>query len=91
MAEFGLVARLRLVALCLAAAERRLALPLLGLEPLGKRGSLGKFRGSIGYAYQPFGWNDNNVANCTEFKTPFGASRVAVSCDPASSSTPLAP
>jgi hypothetical protein len=41
------------------------------------------FKGSVGYAYQPFEWNDNNVANCTEFKTPFGAGRVAVSCDPA--------
>jgi hypothetical protein len=40
------------------------------------------FRGSVGYAYQPFGWNDDNVANCSEFKTPFGAGRTAVSCEP---------
>ena len=47
IAKLSFVARLRLVALCLAAAERRFALALLCLEPFGKRGSLGKFRGSI--------------------------------------------
>ena len=28
-----------------------------------------RFSGSAGYAYQPFDWNDNNVANCTTFVT----------------------
>jgi hypothetical protein len=40
------------------------------------------FKGSVAYAYQPLRWNDNNAANCTEFKTPIGGNRVIVSCDP---------
>jgi len=32
-----------------------------------------QLRGSVAYAYQPFGWNDDNAGNCT----------VSVSCDPA--------
>jgi hypothetical protein len=28
-----------------------------------------RFSGSAGYAYQPFNWNGNNVANCTTFVT----------------------
>jgi hypothetical protein len=40
------------------------------------------FKGSLGYAYQPFGWNGNNAGNCTPFSTRFG-DRTAVSCDPA--------
>jgi hypothetical protein len=28
-----------------------------------------RFSGSAGYAYQPFGWNGNNVANCSTFVT----------------------
>jgi hypothetical protein len=28
-----------------------------------------RFSGAAGYAYQPFGWNDNNVQNCTTFVT----------------------
>src|SRR5262249_7708533 len=41
-----------------------------------------RFKGSVGHASQPFGWNDNNASNCTEFMTPFGGGRTAVSCDP---------
>jgi hypothetical protein len=45
------------------------------------------FKGSIGYAYQPLAWNDNNAANCTESRTRIGPSPVfpdgiVVSCDP---------
>jgi hypothetical protein len=41
-----------------------------------------RFKGSIGYAYQPLAWNNDNTANCTELKTPMGGGRTAVSCDP---------
>ena len=37
-----------------------------------------RFSGSAGYAYQPFNWNGNNVANCTTF----------VTCNPSATGTP---
>jgi hypothetical protein len=40
------------------------------------------FKGSLGYAFQPFQWNGNNASNCTSFSTRFGDRR-AVTCDPA--------
>src|SRR5712692_4015251 len=41
-----------------------------------------QLKGTVGYAYQPLGWNDNNAGNCTPFSTSFG-SQTAVTCDPA--------
>jgi hypothetical protein len=46
-----------------------------------------QLKGSVAYAYQPLRWNSDNVANCTEFKTPIGPSTVfpggvVTSCDP---------
>jgi hypothetical protein len=37
-----------------------------------------RFSGSAGYAYQPFGWNGNNVGNCSEF----------ITCNPNGTGTP---
>ncbi|HEX6737422.1 MAG TPA: TonB-dependent receptor, partial [Vicinamibacteria bacterium] len=41
-----------------------------------------QFKGSLGYAFQPFSWNGDNAGNCTPFSTTFG-SATAVTCDPA--------
>jgi outer membrane receptor protein involved in Fe transport len=41
-----------------------------------------QFKGSIGYAFQPFQWNGNNAGNCTPFSTTVPG-RTVVSCDPA--------
>ncbi len=38
------------------------------LNVLTKSGG-NRFSGNAGYAYQPFNWNGNNVANCTTFVT----------------------
>jgi hypothetical protein len=37
-----------------------------------------RFSGNAGYGYQPFNWNGNNVANCSEF----------VTCNPSATGTP---
>jgi outer membrane receptor protein involved in Fe transport len=41
-----------------------------------------QFKGSAGWAYQPFGWNDNNAGNCDPFSTTVSGVNT-VSCDPA--------
>jgi hypothetical protein len=40
------------------------------------------FKGTVGYEYQPFAWNNNNAGNCTPFSTTMG-SQTVVGCDPA--------
>ena len=44
-----------------------------------------QFKGSAGWAYQPFDWNDNNAGNCDPFSNTINGV-TAVSCDPAKAS-----